>query len=63
LAFLLLVAERMAEPAETYEAFAARNPDLLEWNPSALDRYYRKETLASDRARAFFLLPDKLAEP
>jgi hypothetical protein len=56
-AYLFLIQERMAE-AETFEAFAARNPDLLAWNPSVLDRYYDRETLGSDRARKVFLMPD-----
>ncbi len=62
-AYLLLIAERRADaPAdETYTAFAERNPDLFGWKPSLLERYYRAETLASPRARAAFLLPDRLA--
>jgi hypothetical protein len=61
LAFLFLIHERMDEADESFEGFQARNPDLFRWNPSALDRYYRKETLASERARRKFLLPDRLA--
>lgn len=60
-AFLMLVHERMAEH-EGFEEFAAKNPDLLRWNPSALDRYYNAETLSSERARRRFLLPDRLAD-
>lgn len=58
-AFLFLIHERMAEadPAETWEAFAQRNPDLLTWKPSILDRYYGKEVLASERARRIFVMP------
>jgi hypothetical protein len=61
-AFVLLIRERMARgpDAEGFEAFAARNPDLLAWKPSILDRYYRAETLGSPLARAVFLLPDRL---
>jgi hypothetical protein len=51
----------MAE-GETFEAFAARNPDLLAWNPSVLDRYYDRETLGSDRARRVFLMPDLMPD-
>ena len=61
-AFLLILGERLGGAQEAFEVFLARNPDLLAWNPSVLDRYYKKETLASDRARALFLLPDRLAE-
>jgi 2'-5' RNA ligase len=58
-AYLFLIHERMADgPAgETWEEFAARNPDLFAWNPSVLDRYYDPETLRSDRARRVFVLP------
>jgi hypothetical protein len=55
-AFLFLIHERMARrPATTFEAFADANADLF---GPILDRYYRKETLASDLARTTFLLPD-----
>ena len=63
LAFLFLIHERMQPDPEDFEAFAARNPDLFKWSPSVLDRYYRPETLASERARRGFLLPDRLARP
>ena len=58
-AFLLLIAERQAKcGAETWEAFAAANPDLLVWKPSILERYYSREVLKSDLARRVFLFPD-----
>jgi hypothetical protein len=58
-AFLLLIAERQARDLpETWEAFAAANPDLLVWKPSILERYYSKELLASDLARRTFVMPD-----
>lgn len=57
-AFLFLIRERMAGE-ETWDAFAAKNSDLLTWKPSVLDRYYETETLFSDRARRIFLLPDR----
>jgi hypothetical protein len=44
----------------TWESFAAANADLLTWQPSVLDRYYRPETLASDLARRAFVWPDRL---
>ncbi|MGH9158840.1 MAG: hypothetical protein ACRD2X_02480 [Vicinamibacteraceae bacterium] len=62
-AFMLVIAERAGEgdaPA-TWDAFAAGNADLLAWKPSVLDRYYRSETLWSDRARRRFVMPDRLA--
>lgn len=64
IAYVLLIAERLHDaPAEEgWDAFAARNPDLLGWKPSILDRYYRNETLWSDRARASFVMPDRIAD-
>ena len=56
-AYLFLIHERMRE-GETWDGFMVRNPDLLVWRPSILDRYYRTETIASDRARSTFVLPD-----
>lgn len=57
-AFLLLIAERHARrPAETWEAFAAANPDLLCWKPSVLEKYYSSEVLKSDLARRVFVMP------
>lgn len=46
-----------ASGEETFEAFAARNPDLLAWKPSILDRYYDPEILRSERARRVFVMP------
>ena len=64
-AFLLVINERLdgSERSLSWDAFALRNPDLLSWNPSVLDRYYFSETLKSERARRTFLLPDRLASP
>jgi len=61
-AYLLLIHERRhdAPVGEAFAAFAVRNPDLLSWRPSVLDRYYRPETLSSERARRAFVLPDRL---
>ncbi|PYR90117.1 MAG: hypothetical protein DMF84_21695 [Acidobacteria bacterium] len=62
-AFVLLINERLHENGardEGWEAFAARNADLLTWKPSILQRYYRDETLWSDRARRTFVMPDRL---
>jgi len=65
-AFMVLVQERLDDPGArdlNWDQFASRHADLLAWNPSILDRYYRPETLASDRARRVFLLPDLLDPP
>jgi len=61
IAFMALVAERLdATGADLdWDGFATRNTDLLAWSPSVLDRYYHPETLASDRARRVFVLPDR----
>ncbi|HVQ30702.1 MAG TPA: hypothetical protein VMV21_14025 [Vicinamibacteria bacterium] len=60
-AYLLLIHERQErEGAASFEEFRVLNPDLFCWKPSVLERYYRKETLASDLARRTFLLPDRL---
>ena len=62
-AYLLLIRERMEREGSgaTSEEFAERNPDLLAWKPSILDRYYRPETLGSELARRVFVLPDRAA--
>jgi hypothetical protein len=63
-AYLFLIRQRMlrAGDPQTWEEFAAANPDLLTWERETggiLARYYQPETLASAAARATFLLPDK----
>lgn len=55
-AFVFLIHERMRDD-ESFDAFATRNAELFEWKP-LLSRYYREETLGSDRARAAFVMPD-----
>jgi hypothetical protein len=62
-AYVLLINERLSEDGAgdgDWEAFAARNADLLTWKPSILERYYRTETLWSERARRTFVMPDRL---
>lgn len=63
-AYLLLIRERMEREGAgaTSEEFVDRNPDLLAWKPSVLDRYYRPETLGSELARRVFVMPDRAAE-
>ena len=62
LAFLSLIAERMADRGfDDFDSFAAANPDLLE--KSALSRWYAPERLNSDRARKLFVLPDPRPMP
>jgi hypothetical protein len=61
-AFLLVISERLVTVGRdaSWEAFTDANPDLFLWKPSVLDRYYHPETLWSDRARATFVMPDRL---
>ena len=58
-AYMLIIAERL-EGARglPWLAFAAANADLFE-SPSVLGKYYRAETLASERARRSFVMPDR----
>lgn len=58
-AYFFLIRERMARSgAANWEDFARENPDLLQWKPGILSRYYREDTLQSDLARSVFLFPD-----
>ncbi len=59
-AYVLIIAERLGSARDApWEVFAASNPDLLTYEPSVLARFYTKETLASDRAREAFVIPDR----
>jgi hypothetical protein len=59
-AYFFLIRERMArDPAIDWDQFAGQNPDLLQWKPGVLERYYRESTLKSELARSVFVLPDK----
>ena len=58
-AYFFLIRERMARSGATsWEDFARQNPDLLQWKPGILGRYYREDTLQSDLARSVFVFPD-----
>ncbi|HEV3512267.1 MAG TPA: hypothetical protein VGS05_11230 [Candidatus Sulfotelmatobacter sp.] len=62
-AYFFLIRERMARgSASDWEQFARQNPDLLQWKPGILERYYRERTLTSELARSVFVFPDKYAE-
>jgi hypothetical protein len=60
-AYVLLINERLDDAARalSWDEFADRNRDLLVWKPSILDRYYHADTLASERARRTFVMPDR----
>ena len=55
-AYLLLIYERMADEA-TWEAFAARNDDLLDRGAQLLSRHYAPAQLHGDAARRAFHPP------
>lgn len=62
-AFLMVINERIADgpDGESWEGFQARNPDVMAGVKGALARYYTDERLGCDRARAGFVMPDRLA--
>lgn len=59
-AYVFLIHERIkrGEREQSWEDFAAANPDLLGWQTSILKSLYREETLQSELARQIFVLPD-----
>lgn len=61
-AYFFLIHERIrrGEEPQTWEEFAAANPDLLTRQNGILTKYYHSRTIASDFARNFFVLPDKI---
>lgn len=60
-AFLFLINERMERQGRdaSWEVFATRNADLATGGLAFLHTYYRPETLASELARAVFVMPDR----
>jgi hypothetical protein len=57
-AYVILIHEAMQGGAdETFDALCARRPDLLDHAAGAIHRHYRADELASDAARARFVLP------
>lgn len=58
--FLMLIAER-SRNNEGWQTFRKRNTDLISDSKTTLGRYYSEALLFSSRARAGFVLPDKLA--
>ena len=60
-AFFFLINERIKKnenSSQTWEEFAAANPDILMRQNGILLKYYKAETLASDLARKVFVLSD-----
>ena len=59
-AYILLIQERMARGGEeSWQAFAEKNADLLNWQDNILKNYYAEETLKSDLAKRVFIFPDR----
>jgi hypothetical protein len=58
-AFLSLIAERLAAGGEDFEAFAREHPELFE--RGLLARYYARERLGCPLAQRTFLLPEPFA--
>ena len=57
--YLLKIAERcQGKTGADWHAFKAENPDLFEWNPSIVRKYYSDALLSSETARRMFVLPD-----
>jgi hypothetical protein len=59
--YLFLIRERLARAGrvQSWDEFAASNPDLFIWKGGVLSRFYRQETLHSELARHTFVLPDR----
>jgi hypothetical protein len=57
-AFMALVAERMAADAGEWDDFIAQHPELCE--RGLLDGYYSKTLLATGAARRTFAMPDRI---
>ena len=59
--FMLIIAQRrIGDASADWQNFKEKNPDLFSRDANVLNRYYRKETLATDAARRSFVLPNKL---
>ena len=62
--FMLIIAERRngdSSPSGLdWPGFKRNNDDLFRRDNNILHRYYNSETLATDKARQRFVLPDKL---
>jgi len=59
--YMLIIAQRrVGNAGNDWPNFLEKNPDLLSRDANVLNRYYSKETLATDAARRSFVLPDRL---
>jgi N-formylglutamate deformylase len=55
-AYCLVIHERF-DPEETWDAFVARNPDLVSRTRALLTRYWSEDLLRSPQSRRRFMLP------
>jgi len=62
--FMFLIEERRRESSTSdWYSFRRENDDLFaKGDNSILNRYYKRATLGSDRARRSFLLPDRVSD-
>jgi hypothetical protein len=58
IALMLLIADRRDGVDESWQDFAARNRDLMQWPCPLLTKLYPAHVLGSPRAREVFVLPD-----
>lgn len=60
--YMIQIAQRLSCKSDPdWPAFKADNPDLFEWNPSLVQKYYSDSLLASEAARHRFVFPDLTA--
>ena len=55
------IADRMAAAPQDWATFRHAHPELLEPELGLLRRWYTRDRLFSDRARAAFVMPEKVA--
>jgi hypothetical protein len=60
IAYALLIASRLQDGEDDWDAFAQANPELFEPKLGVLHRYYHEQTLQSPRAKQRFVWPDRL---
>jgi hypothetical protein len=59
IALMLLIAERLGGARDlSWDAFAARHPELLAWPSPLLREFYADDVVASARAKEMFVLPE-----
>jgi hypothetical protein len=63
-AHFFLIQERMRRSRRqlSWDEFAERHADILDWKNTILRQYYYKATLNSPVARRMFVMPDRLVQ-